>query len=172
MIFELLSTLSAGLCAAGLVYLVFKTVQRKPPRFLVPMAAGVSMILLNAYLEYSWFDRSKDALGDKVVILQEVRDRSILRPWSFLYASVNRFKAMDGRMVHRNPADKSLVMTSVLLRQRYFDPVSITVVVNCETGMQADLTRDVHFDDKGLPVDANWYKIDTTDRLYATVCHV
>jgi len=172
MIFELLSTLSAGLCAAGLVYLVFKTFQRKPPRFLVPMAAGVSMIMLNAYLEYSWYDRSKDALGDKVVILQEVRDRSILRPWSFLYASVNRFKAMDGRMVHRNPADKSLVMASVLLRQRYFDPVNITVVVNCDTGMQADLTRDVHFDDNGLPVDANWYKIETTDRLYSTVCHV
>jgi len=60
MFLELIATVTVGIGTGGIVVLINKATRGRLPRWLVPVAAGLSMIGFTLWSEYSWAGRTAD----------------------------------------------------------------------------------------------------------------
>ena len=102
MLFHLLATFSAGICAAGLFLLGYRTCGRKAPRYLPPLAAGLAMIGYNVWDEYSWAGRTIADLPGHIEVVATYGNSAPWKPWTYAIPEVDRFVAFGG--VERRPA--------------------------------------------------------------------
>lgn len=170
MTLHLVATLAAGICAAGVIYLLYRLIGRKPAGYLMPTAAGVAMIGFTIWSEYSWASRTVNELPDYVVVVKEFPNRAAWRPWTYVIPQIDRFIAVDTSKIRRNERLPGYVLAEVLFVERRSPTAATQQLFDCSNARRTDVDPSKGFDDDGLPLDQNWTPIEADSAIYKTVC--
>ena len=170
MLFNLLGTFIVGIAAGGTVMLIHRIIGRKPASWLVPVAAGSAMLAFHIWNEYTWFERTTDALPEDVVVTQSYSAQTMLQPWTLLVPKINRFTALDRGSIRRNDKAPDYVMADVFLVKRLDQTAKVTQIYDCRGGRRTEVDASTSVDEQGLPVDAAWTESDIDAPLFKMVC--
>ncbi len=170
MLLEFIATIALGLGIAGLVMALNLLLGRRLPRWIVPAAAGLGMILFLVYLEYSWADRAADQLPEGVVVTSKSSQSMWYRPWTYVSPLSLRMIAVDTRRTRTHPDRPELVMTTVVLFERWMPTREIPAVFDCRNRRRADLHAGVEIGEDGSLPGADWYRLEADDRSLQTAC--
>ena len=169
-LFNFGGTILVGGTMVLMIWAVAHTVKRPVPRWLYPTAAGASMIAFQIYNDYTWFDRTVDALPPDHVVVATYGNASPLQPWSFAVTMIDRFALVDRGSIKRNPAIPDVIVADMLLVTRFLPTARVTQFFDCAGHRRADAHAGIVFDDKGNPTNAEWTPIAADDAALAAVC--
>ncbi len=161
MFFMLIATFAAGIVAAGIALAAPRLVGKRAPRHLPPVAAGVAMFAFMLWNEYSWFDRSVEALPEGVEVAASYPYSNALQPWTLIAPRVNRFAAVDVGGARRNADLPDQVMADVLLFSRFEEAVMLPQVFDCAATRRADAA---------VGPSLEWVDVDPDDPLLNAAC--
>ena len=170
MLLHLIAVFAMGFAAAGFVLLAYRLRGGKPPRYMIPLAAGLAMIGYALWSDYSWASRTIAALPDHVTVVKRVPASAPWKPWTYLFPQIDRFIALDTAETRRNERLPGYVLAQVLLVARQAQAVTTTQLFDCEGARRSDVRRDTDFTEEGLPVNPDWVPVEPTDELYREVC--
>lgn len=157
---DLLGTLAVAVGAAALIYAMGHAARRagRPfARWVLPAGIGLSVIAYATWNEYSWADRVKNQLPDRIKVIAEGEMQSPLRPWTYLAAPVARLALIDPDAVLTAEDEAGAQIVPVMLVQRWTRSVTVEQGVNCTTGQ----TR---------PPGEGWRDAASGDPAFAAIC--
>lgn len=170
MLLEFIAAIVLGLAVAGVTMAINVSIGRRLPGWLVPAAAGISMIIFMVFMEYTWLQRTTASLPEGVEVVSVSRESSWYRPWTYVRPLSLRAVALDTRRNRTHPAQPGQVMTSVLLLGRWMPVRQIPVVFDCQANRRADLHDGVELDDDGHLPGADWRDLASDDPALAIAC--
>ncbi len=170
MLLEFIAAIVLGVAVAGVIMAINVATGRRLPGWLVPAAAGISMIAFMVSMEYSWLQRTTASLPEGVEVVSASSESSWYRPWTYIWPLSLRAVALDTRLNRTHPAQPGKVMTSVVLLGRWMPARQIPVVFDCLTNRRADLHDGVELDEDGQLSGADWRKLAPDDPALAVAC--
>ena len=170
MFFELIGTLVAGVGAAGVVMLLGRLTGGRLPRWSMPVGAGLAMLSMAIWNEYTWFDRTRATLPDGVQVTATVQSRAAYRPWTYVVPFVHRFAAVDMATMRRHDAAPDMRLVTTVLMSRWGQPVQVPVVYDCAAARRAGGDIPFQLGDDGAIIAANWQALPVDDPALRLVC--
>ncbi|PZX46202.1 hypothetical protein LY56_01174 [Roseinatronobacter thiooxidans] len=170
MLLEFLAVIVAGFGGGGTAMIVNRFSGRRLPEAFTPFSVAAGMLAMVVYLEYSWADRFEAGLPDEVVIVSKNQQQSWFRPWTYVVPLTNRMIAVDNRIRQRNRDNPDLVLTGVILQERWALTMGFKSMFDCANARRADLTEGTRLDEGGIPVSAEWYSLAPDDRFLTIAC--
>lgn len=167
---HLFAVFAIGFTVAGSILLVYRLRGLKPPRYLVPMAAGLAMLGYAVWSDYSWASRTIAELPQHVKVVKRIATPSAFKPWTYLVPEVDRFVALDTSETRRNDRLSGFVLAELILVARRDATVTTRQLFDCPKVRRADILESQEFTDEGMPVNPDWVSIDPDDELYRAVC--
>jgi len=170
---DLLSMAAVGIFAACLIFILRRTLirgGRNMPRWIMPAAIGAGMIGYSIWNEYSWFDRLTSALPPTVEIVGKGERSAFWAPWTYLRPVTVRFIALDTRARVQSTQRPGLVLTELLLVERWRPTRSVPMAFDCHHGMRADLAKGARIDADGTLEGARWEAIDADSPILRAAC--
>lgn len=155
---DLIGTLAVGGGAAAVLYALMHAARvagRQMPRWLLPAGIGLAMIGFATWNEYSWADRVKAQLPERVAVIAEGSARSPLRPWTYLSAPTARLALID-RAALRTDGQGARI-AQVMLVERWKRSVTVEQRLDCPGGRIRDL-------------QGAWYDAPADDPVFVAVC--
>ncbi|MDO5604074.1 MAG: hypothetical protein Q4G25_02825 [Paracoccus sp. (in: a-proteobacteria)] len=132
---DLFGTFAVAIGAAAVLYALMhamRSMGRPLPRWVLPAGIAAAIIGFTTWNEYSWAERVRGQLPERVVILAEGKGRSALRPWTYLVAPVSRLAVIDPQAIRPGPEGEQVV--AVVLVERWRRSVTIEQGVDCTAG--------------------------------------
>lgn len=169
MIFELLAVVFAGFAGGGMGALARRLV-RATPRWIVPIAAGGTMLTAAVSLEYAWFGRTTAALPETIAVAATDEVRAPWQPWTYVVPYVDRFVAVDRGSVLTNPEAPGTRIADVLIFGRWTPPRRVRSAFDCEGGRRADLLDGVTLGEGGAIEGATWLETGREDPVTRLAC--
>ncbi len=170
MFLELIAAVFAAAAAAGVVMLLNRLTGKRLPGWLMPAAAGVTMILFAIRMEYTWYERTVADFPESVVITETNESSALWRPWTYFVPLTDRFVALDPAAVQTNDAVPHQRIAELLFFGRWKAPEAVPMVIDCATRLGAPMLDTVTFDETGAVKEAQWAPIPEGDLTFATVC--
>ncbi|EKV28980.1 hypothetical protein C882_0744 [Caenispirillum salinarum AK4] len=170
MLIEFLAVIMAGFGGAGTALILRKLTARRLPAWLVPGCTAAAMLAMVIYLEYSWADRFEAGLPEEMVVVSKNEDRSWYRPWTYAVPLTTRLMVVDNRIRKTNQADPDLVLTGIILQERWALAFGFKSLFDCAGARRADLTEGTKLDDDGIPLTAEWYQLSPQDPVLIAAC--
>ncbi len=170
MLLEFIAIIAAGFGLAGLALMLNVLLRKRLPGWVMPASAGVGMLAMAVWLEYSWLDRVTANYPQEVEVASTNAVRAWYRPWTFVVPQVNRLIAIDHRFDRRNPAHPDQVLTQVLLVGRWEPSRQFAVVFDCAARRRADLVDQVRFAEDGSLENAQWRALREDDPVLRAAC--
>lgn len=170
MFLELIATLVAGIAAAGVVFLVNKLAGGRLPRWLMPVAAGATMIAATIASEYGWFSRTKANLPERLSVVETVESTAFYRPWTYLFPFVDRFAAIDRGSISTHEKQPGRKLADTYYFGRWSPVRKLPVLADCVTFERAALTDTVTLESDGDIGGADWIKAGKDDPIVAAIC--
>lgn len=170
MTLEFLAAIVAAFFGAGIGLILRWIFRDRLPRWIVPVFAGLGMIAMSIYNEYTWYPRLKAGMPEGVVIAQVHESRVPWRPWTFAVPLVNEVYLVDTRRSLRNPETPDLVLTQVFRFARWQNTREIMSVFDCANARRVDLTEGVQFDEAGEMTGGTWVALDPGDPILRVAC--
>ena len=170
MLFNLIGTLLVGAAVGIFIWAGYRTTGRKAPGYLIPLAVGGSILGYTIWNEYSWFDRTLDALPPEVKLVKAYTESRPWAPWTYVVPRVNRFVAVDTAKNRANPKLPAFVLIETLLVKRDEGSVKIQQMVDCGGNRFTDLSTNPIFGKDGLPQNVQWVSGHDFTDLIITVC--
>lgn len=170
MFIELIATIFAGIACAGVMLLLNRTVGRRLPKWLVPVAAGAGMLVMIISNEYTWFSRTVEQLPDGIDVAMTVEEQSWLRPWTQLWPYTKRFVAVDTGTARTNENLPDQRIADLYFFGRW-SPVNQTpMLFDCAVAQSALLIDGATFAQDGSITDADWQTMPVDDPILKMVC--
>lgn len=166
MFFELVATFAAGIAAAGLALIAGHLSGGRLPRWFVPVAAGAAMLGYAIWSEYTWADRTMDALPDGFELLATVEETRFWKPWTYLVPQTTRFMVLDRAGVQTRADAEGVLLADVYLFARWTPPAKRPQLVDCAEGARADVSAAALAD----PDKARWRSVGDDDPLMEALC--
>ncbi|MDJ0820827.1 MAG: hypothetical protein QNJ09_03320 [Paracoccaceae bacterium] len=163
MFLELIAVFIAGFAGAGVMMLLSKLTGGNLPRWMVPVGAGIAMLGTAISSEYSWYDRTAQALPEGFVVAQSVESRALWRPWTFAVPMIDRFVAVDQGNLRPNDQTDGLYLADLYFFGRWRPVQSVEVMVDCPGGRRADPALG----DGSPPI---WRDVGAEDPILKSVC--
>lgn len=170
MLLEFLAVIVAGFGGAGIALILRKASFRRLPPWLTPFGAAAGMLAMVIYLEYSWAERFEGGLPDDVVVVSKNESRAWYRPWTYAVPLSNRIVAVDNRVRKRNLSNPELVLTGVILAERWALNFGFKSLFDCANARRADLTEGTKLNENGIPLEADWYQLSPQDPMLIAAC--
>lgn len=170
MLLEFLAVIVAGFGGGGAAMIVNRFSGRRLPEAFTPFSVAAAMLAMVIYLEYSWAGRFEAGLPDEIVIVSKNQQKSWFRPWTYVVPLTNRMIAVDNRIRQRNRDNPDLVLTGVILQERWALTMGFQSMFDCANARRADLTEGTRLDEEGIPISAEWYTLAPDDRFLTIAC--
>ncbi len=170
MLLEFLAVIVAGFGGGGVAHLLRRLSGRRLPEWLTPAGVAAAMLVMVIYLEYSWAERFEAGLPDEIVVVSKNQHQSWFRPWTYAVPLTNRIIAIDNRVRQTNRNHPDLVLTGVILRERWALTMAFKSIFDCAEGRRADLTEGARLTADGIPPNAEWYRLDPNDPFLRVAC--
>ena len=170
MFVELIATIFAGLACAGLVMLANLAIGNRLPKWLAPAAAGLGMITMTIYNEYTWFDRTAEKLPEGVQVAVTVKEQSWFRPWTQLWPYTKRFVGVDTATARKNEKLPDQRLANLYFFGRWSPVNQAPVLIDCARSKSALLVDGADFSDDGSVANADWQQMPADDPILKLVC--
>lgn len=171
MFFELIGTIIAGVAMALLVWAVNRTLLRGLlPKWLVPVSAGLAMIVATISSEYGWFARTQANMPEGFVVAQSVEETAFYRPWTYAVPFVSRFVAVDQATVRQHAEQPGQRIVDLVFYGRWARTAKIPVLFDCTGNKRADIVDGVEFGDNGEALGVDWRTVSTNDPIQQAAC--
>lgn len=170
MLFELIATVAAGFAGAGAALLLHRLSARRLPRFIIPSAAGLAMFAYLIWSEYTWYQRTAEALPDSLVVFSRQTEQAVWRPWTYLSPVTERFAVVDRASTRRNEQVPGQMMVDIVLFARRAPVAKVPVLIDCVGHRRADIVDAMQFDAVGAVVGADWTPLAADDPLLGSAC--
>jgi hypothetical protein len=166
MFLELIAIFAAGFGAAGAVLLLNRLTGGRVPGWVMPVAAGLTMLGFGIWSEYTWAARTAEALPEGVEVVDSTETRALWKPWTYLMPQTTRLVALDRSTIRDNPDAPQVRLVELYLFQRWRATESLPVLVDCARSARA-LVTDAALEE---PAKADWTQIPKDDPLIRAVC--
>lgn len=170
MLIEFLAVIVAGFGGGGTAMILRRISGRRLPEWLTPMGVAAGMVAMVIFLEYSWAERFEAGLPDDVIVVSKNQHQSWMRPWTYAVPLTNRMIAVDNRVRQRNSLNPDLVLTGVILQERWALTMGFKSMFDCAEARRADLTEGTRLDEGGIPQAAEWYQLGPDDPFLRIAC--
>lgn len=171
MLFDFISFVAAGFAVAGIVlglnHLLSRATGRRLPKWVMPFAAGLTMIAYAIWNEYSWADRAAAGLpaGSTVIFRNAASD--FWRPWTFVVPVTTRIAAVDTRSASLPPAPAPEMRHAyVYLMERWKPFYARVVLYDCAGHRRLDGSAA----SAGDLASADWVPLGADDAGLAAAC--
>lgn len=170
MLMEFLAVIVAGFGGGGVAHLLRRVSGRRLPEWLTPAGVAAGMLAMVIWLEYTWAPRFEAGLPEEVVVVSRNAHSSWMRPWTYAVPLTNRLIAVDNRIRQRNTINPDLVLTGVILQERWALTMGFQSMFDCANARRADLTEATRLDADGIPVNVDWYALSPDDPFLKIAC--
>ena len=170
MFIELIATIVAGFACAGMLMLVNVMTGRRLPKWLVPVVAGLGMIFMTIFNEYTWFDRTAENLPEGVKVAVTVEEKSWLRPWTQIWPYTKRFIGVDTASMRKHEKLPEQRLANIYFFGRWSPIDQAPVLFDCADAKTALLIDGATFSDDGSVADADWKSVSVDDPILKLVC--
>lgn len=170
MILEFLAVIIAGFGGGGTALILNRLTGRRLPGWAAPVSVAAGMLAMVVYLEYSWAGRFERGLPPEITVVSRNEHRIWYRPWTYAVPLSTRLIAIDNRIRQRNMSNPDLVLTGVVLNERWALTFGFKSFFDCANARRADLTEGTQLDEEGIPLDAEWYQLSADDRSLSVAC--
>ncbi len=170
MFVELIATIFGGVACAGLVMLANLTIGNRLPKWLTPVAAGLGMITMTIYAEYTWFDRTAESLLEGMQVAVKVEEQSWFRPWTQLWPYTKRFVTVDTATARKNEKLPDQRLVNLYFYGRWSPVNQMPVLFDCASSRSALLVDGADFSDDGTVANADWQQMPADDPILKLVC--
>lgn len=171
MFFELIGTIVAGVAVALLVWAINRALKGRLPSWLVPVSAGIAMLIATISSEYGWFARTQANMPTGFVVAQTVKDQGLYRPWTLVKPFVSRFVAVDQATMRTNPAHPDQRIVELVFYGRWARTAKVPVLFDCAAHKRADLIDGVDFGTDGEVLNVSWHQMAADESLLLAACH-
>ncbi len=96
---QLLGVFISGLTLGSLAFALRKLTRNRIGPWLVPTCAAAGIFGFLIVYDYTWYENKLLLLPKNIVLIEEKRDTSFFRLWSYVNAPVSSFKFYDGQAV-------------------------------------------------------------------------
>ena len=139
MLYELVAVVIAGVGMAGIGFGLRKLTGNRAPQWIVPVMAGLGMLGLSIYNEYTWYDVTSGGLPEGAEVIDTAEVKAFYKPWTYAWPQVEGFLAVadvtDIAATGEREAD--------LYRMMRWQPAQIiSVRFKCETSEIARVLTD------------------------------
>ncbi len=172
MFLELIGTIFAGFAVAGIVMILNKVTGGRLPRWAAPVGAGLGMIGVSITSEYSWYDRTREALPEGLTVVQKVENQAFYRPWTYAVPFVDRFAAVDTVSVRTNDKVPEQRLIDLYFFGRWAPVSKMPIAVDCSGNRRANLADGAEFADDGSVLNADWVQVDAKDPVIEATCEI
>ncbi|MBB4287413.1 hypothetical protein [Roseospira goensis] len=170
MFITLVVTACVAALVAGVILLGFRTVGRRPPKYVLPMAIALSILAYVTYSRYTWSDTVIGRMPESVEIIHLYRESSPLEPWTYLWPRVTHFAAIDRDAVAGHPSLPGVYLVPLILVGEGDPTVTVPHVLDCVQGRRANLGYDASLNPADLPETVTWQTGREPDFLFDAVC--
>lgn len=170
MLWELVATVFAGLGAAGIALMLRKISGQKLPRYLVPVFAGLGMLVFQIYGEYNWYSHQLSLLPKDVVVVKAVEEQINWKPWTYIKPQISRFMAVDVKNSAANSNNTSLVLANLYLFERRQAAMNVKLVIDCQAQKRANFTEQLVLPAPGEASGADFITISDDEKTLLSVC--
>jgi hypothetical protein len=170
MFFELIGTIVAGLAMALFVWALNRLLKGRFPSWLIPVSAGLAMLVATISSEYGWFERTKATMPDGMVVAQTVDEKVFYRPWTYAKPFTSRFIAVDRTSTRTHPDHPDKRIVDLVIYGRWSRTAKIPVLFDCALAKRADIVDGVEFSADGSVVGAQWIDMSQDDPVLQMAC--
>lgn len=170
MFFELVGTVMAGIATALLVFALRHWRPDIVPKWLMPVGAGLAMLLAAISSEYGWYGRISAQLPDGLVVAETMDEKSPLRPWTYLVPYTSRFVAVDRGLAKTHPDVPGQRIVDLYFFGRWAPLQRLTVLWDCAGARTAALGEGAEFMADGQVANVEWQPIPADDPVFLTAC--
>lgn len=170
MFFELAGTLMAGVAMALLFWAVNRALGRRLPSWLMPVSAGLAILIATISSEYGWYDRTVANMPQGMVVAQTIEEAAIYRPWTYAKPFVTRFVAVDQAAMKTHPDQPDKRIVDLVFYGRWSRTAKIPVAFDCAEFKRADIVDGVEFSADGEIINVEWIALEQTDPVLQTAC--
>lgn len=170
MFMDLLATLTAGAGLAGVVMAIRAALRGRLPKYFIPAAIGLGMLLFSVWNEYSWFPRVRDALPEGVAMISAPQDRVFYRPWTYAFPVTTRFVALDRGGMKTSQVNPAIRMMDAMVVQRWLATQRVPLAFDCAKNQRVDLVDGVSIAPDGTLTGGAWQNVDAADEMQKAAC--
>ena len=170
MFVELIATVIAGIACAGLMMLVNTAFGKRFPKWIIPVAAGLGMILMTISNEYTWFTRTAERLPEGVSVATRVDEQSWLRPWTQIWPYTKRFVAVDTGTARTNSNLPDQTLADLYFFGRWSPVNQAPMLFDCKENRSSLLIDGAEFASDGSVSNAQWQSMPEDDDILKLVC--
>ena len=107
---QLLGVFISGLTMGSLAFALRKLTRNRLGPWLVPTCAAAGIFGFLIIYDYTWYENKLLLLPKDIVLIEEKRDTSFFRLWSYVNAPVSSFKFYDGQAVQAPASNDDRLM--------------------------------------------------------------
>ncbi len=170
MLISLLVTIFLALLAGAMVWLFFRTIRRRPPRYLIPAAIGAAMLAFTVWNEYTWASRTTAALPAGVEVIDRIAGSTSWQPWTYLFPRADRMVALDRQSLRTNDRLPGRVLVDLVLLERLMPARRTMLVIDCDGARQANVPGNATALDSATLEAARWAPMRRDGTLFRAVC--
>ena len=129
MLLEFMAVIVAGGAMAGIFIGLGKLTKGALPKWTVPAAAGLGMLLTSIAIEYSWYETNTAELPTGSTVIDTAEVQVFYKPWTYVWPYVDGLLAIG-------PVTETgdLRETSVHRRMRWQTPETVNIQMDCGQG--------------------------------------
>lgn len=170
MFWSLLTAFIAAFAGAGIGLAIHRLTGRRLPRGIIPVCAGLAMLIATVALEYGWYSNVRDTMADDLVIISERQQQAWYQPWTYVQPWVRGFIGYSPAEVVETASGSGVLVVQLRRQERWQPQIVHPNIVECGTYRRAELTPQTEFSDAGQPVNANWIEVSQDDPILNAVC--
>lgn len=170
MFFELIGTILAGVATALLFWAVNRALKGRLPAWLMPVSAGLAMLIATISSEYGWYERTTRTMPQGFVVAQTIEETAIYRPWTYLVPYVSRFVAVNRASLRTHPDHAGQRIADLVFYGRWTRTARVPMLFDCDKNRRADLVDGGEFGPDGGIIGADWVALAASDPVLRTAC--
>lgn len=170
MFFELIGTILAGVSTALLFWAVNRALKGRLPSSLMPVSAGLAMLIATISSEYGWYDRTTAAMPQGFSVAQTVQEQVFYRPWTYAIPLTTRFIAVDQAGTRTHPAQPQQRIVDLVFYGRWARTAKVPMLFDCGANRRADIVDGIEFGTDGDVLDADWISLNAGDPVLKAAC--
>ncbi|MBM7068717.1 hypothetical protein [Actibacterium sp. 188UL27-1] len=170
MFFELIGTIIAGVAAGLIVWAINRTIGKRLPKWLAPVAAGTAMLAATISSEYSWYNRTVATLPPGSSVAYTVEEQAFYRPWTYAKPYISRFAAVDLAAKRTHPEQPGQRIVDLFFFGRWAKTAKVPILFDCTGGRRADIVDGIEFGDNGTVLNADWVTMPDDDPIQQAAC--
>lgn len=164
---------AVGILAACMIYMIRRSLAKRGrslPRWVLPALIGSSMIGYSVWNEYTWFDRISSRLPPAVAVVGKGEHSAAWSPWTYVWPVTTRFVALDTRNRMQSAEQPSLVVTEILLVERWQPTRRVPLAFDCHHHRRAELVGNARIEPDGSLHGSRWQPVEPNDPVLQAAC--